>query len=192
VLRLLSTAIVVFAPTLAFAHPGHGAAGIAAGFAHPMGGIDHVLAMVAVGCLAAQMGGRALWALPAAFIGMMVAGGALGMAGIALPFVETGIALSLVCFGVAIAAGLRLPVAAGAAFVGLFALFHGHAHGAEMPETATGLEYGLGFVAATALLHLAGVGIGHALAWSGHSNRPARIAGAATALVGIGLLAGAV
>jgi urease accessory protein len=146
---------------------------------------------VAVGVLAAQLGGRALWALPVAFVSMMAVGGAIGMAGTAMPFTEAAIALSIVALGAAIAFGMRLPLVATMAAVGLFAIFHGHAHGAEMPETASGLAYGAGFVLATALLHLTGIGLGLAL------GRPAfaavtRVAGGATAVAGLALLGGVI
>ncbi|GJD51864.1 hypothetical protein OPKNFCMD_4623 [Methylobacterium crusticola] len=183
------TALLVLVPQAAFAHAGHGdAAGLAQGFAHPLGGADHLLAMVAVGLLAAARGGRALWAVPLAFLGMMALGGALGAAGTALPFVEAGIGLSVVAFGLAAALGAGLPLAAAAALVGFFALFHGHAHGAEMPETASGLAYGLGFLAATALLHAAGLGLG-LLAGRFGRGRAVPLAGAAVALSGIAVLA---
>jgi urease accessory protein len=137
----------------------HGA-GFAQGFLHPFGGIDHLLAMVAVGLWAAQRGGRALWAVPGAFVAMMAVGGIAGAFGVTLPLVELGIALSLIVLGAAVALSIRLPVAAAAALVGLFALFHGHAHGSELPETESALAYGLGFVAATASLHGFGIAIG--------------------------------
>jgi urease accessory protein len=191
-LRLFTVALAALAPTLAFAHPGHvESVGLAHGFLHPVSGLDHVLAMVAVGVLAAQLGGRALWALPVAFVSMMAVGGAIGMAGTAMPFTEAAIALSIVALGAAIAFGMRLPLVATMAAVGLFAIFHGHAHGAEMPETASGLAYGAGFVLATALLHLTGIGLGLAL------GRPAfaavtRVAGGATAVAGLALLGGVI
>jgi urease accessory protein len=158
-----SLALVVVAATAsgAAAHTfGAQGAGFAQGFLHPFGGIDHLLAMVAVGLWAAQRGGRALWAVPAAFVAMMAVGGVAGASGVTLPLVELGIAVSLVVLGAAVAFSIRLPIAAAAALVGLFALFHGHAHGAELPETASALAYGLGFVAATASLHGLGVAIG--------------------------------
>lgn len=148
-------------PSAALAHPGHdGMVGAAAGFAHPFGGADHLLAMLAVGLIAALRGGRALWAVPLAFLAMMGLGAGLGMAGLALPFVESAILASLVAFGVLALLSRRLPTALLAGLVGAFAVFHGHAHGAEMPETASGLAYALGFVGATALLHAAGLGLG--------------------------------
>lgn len=142
----------------AFAHTGVGAAsGFAAGFTHPVLGLDHVLAMIAVGILAAQMGGRSLWLVPAAFVAMMAVGGLMGVAALGLPFVEIGIVGSVIVLGAVIAAGRQLPVALAMTLVGGLALFHGHAHGTEMPVTASGLEYGIGFMIATAALHAAGI-----------------------------------
>jgi urease accessory protein len=182
----------------AAAHTGVGAtAGITHGFMHPIGGFDHILAMVAVGLFAwllsvGTAGRKALWLVPAAFVGMMAVGGALGMAGVAVPYVELGIALSAVVIGGLVALGRSLPVAVAMAVVGAFAIFHGHAHGTEMPAALSGLTYALGFMLATALLHglgiLAGVGIGKASA--AHGTRVVRIGGAVTALAGFGILGG--
>ena len=141
------------------AHPGHGG-GFTHGFAHPLLGLDHLLAMLAVGLWSAQLGGRARWAVPAAFVGVMALGGALGMAGVGLPLAEQGIAASVLILGLLIAAAVRLPLAAGVALAGIFALCHGYAHGAEMPGTAAGAVYALGFAGATALLHGCGFGLG--------------------------------
>ena len=186
ILPLLAVTLALL-PQAALAHPGHGASGVEAGFLHPIAGADHVLAMVAVGLLAALRGGRALWALPAAFLALMSVGAGLGMAGVVLPYAETGIALSIVAFGIAAMAGLRAPVTALAVLVGGFALFHGYAHGAEMPETASGLGFGIGFLAATALLHAAGIGLGIAGARLG-SGRTAPALGAGIATAGLALL----
>lgn len=180
-------------PSLAFAHTGHGAtSGFTHGFAHPIGGLDHVLAMVLVGMLAFQFGGRALYALPASFVGLMAGGGALGIAGIDIPFVETGIALSIVVLGAAVALLLKGPLVAAMALVGLFAIFHGHAHGAEMPADSSSLAYGTGFMLATALLHAAGLGFGFALARIGAANGGAvlRVTGGAAAGLGVAVLTG--
>ena len=156
--------ILIFAPSLARAHTGVGAVhGLANGLMHPLTGLDHLCAMIAVGLWAAQCGGRALWAVPLTFVSVMTFGAALGMAGIPLPFTETGIIASVLILGVLIAAAVRLPLAVSMSIVGLFALCHGHAHGAEMPANASGLTYGLGFVAMTALLHLVGIGWGLAM-----------------------------
>jgi urease accessory protein len=182
-------AALVLLPQAALAHPGHGAAtGAEAGFLHPLMGADHILAMMAVGLVAALKGGRALWALPLSFLAMMSAGAALGMAGVALPYIETGIALSIVVFGLAAIVGLRAPVALLAAVVGVFAVFHGYAHGAEMPETASGLSFGLGFLMATALLHGAGLGLG-AVATRIGPSRVAPALGAGVVTAGLALLA---
>ncbi|MDZ4736714.1 MAG: HupE/UreJ family protein, partial [Rhodospirillaceae bacterium] len=165
---ILGIAAILFAATFstgALAHTDAGATtGFAYGFGHPIGGLDHVLAIVAVGLFAYLLKGNALWLVPAAFVGMMAVGGIIGVFGIPVPMVELGIALSVVVIGGLIAFGKSIPIAAAMAVVGMFAIFHGHAHGAEMPETTSGLVYGLGFMLATALLHgvgiLAGFGIG--------------------------------
>jgi urease accessory protein len=194
-LRLGLAALGALAPALAFAHVGIGSTnGLVHGFSHPIGGTDHILAMVAVGIFAAGLGGRALWAVPLAFMGFMTFGGALGMLGAPLPFVETGIALSIVALGLAVAVKLDWPVAAAMAMVGLFAVFHGHAHGTEMPLGASGAAYAFGFLAATGLLHLAGIGIGFAIGKTGkaYTQRITQASGAALALAGIGVLTGLV
>lgn len=159
----------------------HGA-GFAAGVAHPFLGLDHLLAMVAVGLWAAQRGGRALWAVPLAFIGMMAFGALLALAGVALPGVEAGIAVSVLILGLLIASSARLPVLASMLLVGAFAVFHGHAHGAELPQTASVALYGLGMMAATAALH--GLGIGLGLAFKRLPGMALRVAGSAIAAAG--------
>ncbi|MEP7241785.1 MAG: HupE/UreJ family protein [Devosia sp.] len=189
----LLVAIGVLVPTAAFAHPGHGPEiGALAGFLHPMSGLDHILCMVAVGVFAFVLGGRALWLVPLSFVGMMAVGFLLGAGGVDLPFVELGIGLSSVVIGAAAAWGKPMPVAGAMALVGVFAVFHGHAHGAEMPADAGGLEFALGFMAATALLHLAGIAGALGVArLAGRYGRPlARIAGIAFAIGGVGVLAG--
>ncbi|HEX6094490.1 MAG TPA: HupE/UreJ family protein [Dongiaceae bacterium] len=164
-------------------------AGAAQGFAHPLSGLDHILAMVAVGLWAAQIGRRALWVLPLAFPLAMAAGGLLGMSAVTLPGVETGIAASVALLGllVALAARPQLPLAIG--LVALFALFHGHAHGAELPAAASPLLYGLGFVAATVVLHLTGLAIGQALKLP-RGQLAVRAGGAGIAAAGAFLLLG--
>jgi urease accessory protein len=178
-------ALASLSPTLAHAHylPG-GAHGFTSGFSHPLFGLDHVLAMVAVGLWAAQLGGRSRWLVPAAFVGLMTVGGALGMAGVPVPLVETGILTSVLVLGALIAAAVRLPAFAGMALVGLFAIFHGHAHGTEIPLAASGLTYALGFMLATATLHLCGIGLG-TLAQKHMAAPTLRFAGAAIAVAGI-------
>jgi urease accessory protein len=180
-LALLGALVLLF-PVLAQAHPGHDVTwGFSGGFAHPLFGWDHLLAMTAVGLWSAQLGGRARWFVPGAFVGVMALAAVFGHYFGTIPGTEQGIAASILILGLLIASAARLPVAAGMAVVAGFAVFHGVAHGAEMPPTAGGLSYGVGFVLATALLHAAGLGLGAAL-----KSRPAisRIAGGAAAVVG--------
>jgi urease accessory protein len=177
----------------AFAHTGvDHAHGFMHGFLHPIGGLDHTLAMVTVGLLAVHLGGRALWLLPATFILIMTAGGILGIDGVRIPYVEIGIASSVIALGLMFASGMTIPVGLAMGIVGFFAIFHGHAHGAEMPASASGLSYAIGFMVATAALHAIGIGIGLAIAAAGRkmSVRAARMSGGAIALAGVGLLAG--
>ena len=192
-MRALITLLLIALPTAAFAHTGHGdTAGLAYGFMHPIGGLDHVLAMVAVGVFAYVLGGRALWLVPVSFVVMMAVGFVLGVAQVDVPFVELGIALSSVVIGGAAALGRPMPVAAAATLVGVFAIFHGHAHGAEMPTNAAGFEYAVGFMLATGLLHLVGIGAAMGVArLVGKYGKPvAQVAGGVFALGGIGVLAG--
>ncbi len=150
-------------------------AGLVDGVVHPFGGFDHLVAMVAVGLWAAQLGGRALWRLPAAFVAVMAMGGLGGGAVGSLPIVEIGIAGSVLALGLFIALAARPPLALGMAIVGAFALFHGVAHGSELAQTASPWAYALGFIAATTTLHVLGIGLGRlmesrvagALRWSG-------------------------
>lgn len=194
VVSLIAASAALMTPAAAFAHTGVGeTSGFAHGFMHPIGGLDHVLAMVMVGVLAAQIGGRALWLVPATFVAVMALGGALGVAGLPLPFVEIGIALSVVVLGGMVALRRETSMLAAAGIVGLFAVFHGYAHGAEMPVDASGLSYAAGFMAATALLHAAGIGLGMAITRLSTVTGPAlvRSAGALAAVAGLGLLTGA-
>lgn len=157
-------AAILLLPSLAHAHVGVGeTSGFLHGMGHPLSGLDHICAMVAVGLWAAQMGGRAIWAVPLTFVSVMALGGALGMLGFHVPFVETGIVISVLALGVLIAASVHLPLAVSIVVVGLFAIFHGHAHGAEMPETSSGFGYAAGFIIATAFLHACGIGLGIAI-----------------------------
>lgn len=185
--RLIAAASVLLAAMPASAHTlGASGAGFAAGFAHPAGGLDHLLAMVAVGLWAAQSGGRALWTVPAAFMGAMLLGGAMGLAGVALPGIELGIGASVMVLGLLVALAVRAPAALSMAVVGVFALFHGHAHGAEMPEAAAPVLYALGFFLATGLLHASGL----AGAFLVRNAQLVRVAGCAIALSGVVLLLG--
>jgi urease accessory protein len=180
-------------PTAAVAHTGVGDAhGFIHGFAHPIGGIDHILAMVAVGVFAVVLGGRALWLVPLSFVGMMAVGFQLGANGVTLPYAELAIALSSVVIGGVAALGRKMPVVAAMALVGGLAAFHGWAHGTEMPADAGALTYALGFVAATTLLHAAGIAASMSVAvvTGRYGKAIARVAGGVFALGGIGVLAG--
>ena len=158
------------------------------GALHPLGGLDHLAAMISVGLWAALAGGRRVWVWPVAFVLMMLVGGFIGHAGIAFPAVEPAIALSVIVLGLAVALGIKAPLAAGAVLIGAFALFHGHAHGAEAPAEGW-LGYAAGFATATALLHVVGIAIGLAIARL-TSRRPAQVIGAATAALGVFLMIG--
>lgn len=189
----LPATLVALLPTAVMAHTGVGdVGGFAHGFWHPITGLDHVLAMVLVGMLAWQLGGRALWLVPSTFVLVMAGGGALAVAGVAVPLVELGIALSVVVLGAAVAFGIRAPVAVAMGIAGLFAVFHGQAHGAEMPVDASGLGYGIGFMIATALLHLGGLGLGYLVGAAGDRyGVVVRSAGGLAAIAGIAILTGA-
>lgn len=159
--KIALPAVLLCLPLFAQAHTGAGPAqDFSDGLRHPLYGLDHLLAMIAVGLWAAQAGGRALWAIPASFAGLMIVGGGLGMLHFPLPMVEAGILASVFLLGLLVAFAVRLPAWGGALLAGIFALFHGYAHGAEMPAAASGLSYAAGFLLATALLHLAGIALG--------------------------------
>lgn len=184
---LVSVLVVLVAPSLAQAHVGVGqTSGVLHGLWHPLSGPDHVAAMVAVGLWAAQRGGRAVWVVPVTFVAMMPVGGLLGAMGIIVPFVEPGIVASMIVLGVLITAAVPMPLVAMSLLVGLFAIFHGHAHGAEIPETVSGLAYAVGFVLATGLLHCCGIGFG-LYARRFVDAQPIRYAGGAIAALGIAL-----
>ena len=187
---LIAAAVLMASAAPAFAHLNpdeHGS--FAAGFSHPLFGLDHILAMVAVGLWAAQIGGRALWLVPSAFVALMAAGFSLATAGIHFPFVEPAIHASVVALGLLVAMAVRLDAAASAAVVGLFALFHGHAHGGEL-GSAGALPFAIGFMLATAALHAAGIGLGVALGRLSGGGTLARILGGLTALAGTALIFG--
>lgn len=191
--RMLKFLIVslLFTPTAALAHPAiGGSSGFAHGFMHPLSGLDHQLAMILVGMFAYQLGGRALWALPLTFVSVMALGGVLGAFNLAVPFVEIGIALSVIVLGLVVAFGVMAPIAAALAAISLFAIFHGHAHGTEMPLAASDLAFGLGFMLATAVLHIAGIGFGYALGASRFGQKAYRVVGGISAVAGAFLLAG--
>lgn len=183
-------AIALLAAGPALAHTGAGeAGGFASGFLHPLLGPDHVIAMVAVGLWGVFLGAPAIWVLPIVFPLIMALGGALGMMGVPLPAVETGIALSAVVLGLCVLLALKPPLPVAAVIVGAFAIFHGYAHGAEMPEAASAVSFALGFVIATGLLHLAGILLGSLARWN--AGRIAiRTAGGLIALAGGAFLTG--
>ena len=180
-----SLTLLLLLPGIAAAHTGVGTTtGFIHGFAHPLGGVDHLLAMLAVGLWAAQIGGRAVWTVPATFVAVMILGGALGFSGLAVPYIEEGILLSVLVLGLLVAASFRFSLPASMLTVALFAVFHGHAHGAEMPLAAGAAAYTAGFALATALLHFAGIGFG-LLARKINIEKATRVAGSAIALGGL-------
>jgi urease accessory protein len=188
---LVFLSLVAFAalPGVAQAHVGLGSTnGFLDGVVHPFSGLDHLCAMFGVGLWAAQRGGRGIWLLPVAFVIVMTVGGLLGMAHVFIPFIEPGIIASVLVVGLLVATAIRLPLAASACLVALFALFHGHAHGAEMPSAAAGFWYGVGFACSTMALLFCGVGLGLAARRS-QATWPFRYSGAAIVTCGIGLCA---
>lgn len=194
--RIYSLALLALlvAPGTALAHTGVGAThGLVHGLMHPVTGLDHVLAMVAIGVLAATLGGRAIWLIPASFVAMAATGGLAGASHLAVPYVEIGISVSVIVLGLVVALQARLPVAGLMAMAGLFGLYHGFAHGAEMPADASSLAYGAGFLAATIALHAAGIGLGFGINSLGArpAARLAQAGGAAMATAGVMLLIGA-
>ena len=193
--KIVGTALALWCLTSgpAFAHVGQGhMVGFAYGFAHPLSGLDHIIAMVAVGLYAANLGGRNLWLVPSAFVATMIFGGILGYSGFPLPLVERGIGLSVVVMSMAVAAGVNLPTAGAMALISLFALFHGHAHGSEGVELTSFLPYAAGFIIATTLLHLAGIGLGLGLDKFGTtvSRTLKRAVGVAGAFAGVAIISG--
>ena len=177
--------LVLLSGPAALAHPQKSeAVGFLTGFRHPISGLDHVLAMVAVGLWGAQLRSPAIWLLPVAFPMVMAMGGMLGLMGVSLPGVEYGIALSAVLLGAAVMFEVRPPLGVAAALVGFFAIFHGHAHGTELPPGQSALLYSMGFVIATGCLHALGIAIGtvHRWAWG---KRLVRVAGGLVAVGGV-------
>ncbi len=182
---VLGAAMLAFVPAIALAHQEAGqAAGFLSGLMHPISGFDHVLAMVAVGLWGAVLGSPAIWVLPVAFPVVMAFGGLMGLLGIPVPGVEIGIAVSAIVLGAMVLAQLRPPLWLAATLVAFFAIFHGHAHGRELPEGASALLYSLGFVVATGLLHLVGILLGEAHRWAA-GRQVVRAAGGGVALAGL-------
>lgn len=184
---LCALALMVWLP-VAHAHTDGGTVGgFATGFMHPILGWDHVIAMVAVGLWGAFLGAPAIWVLPVVFPLVMAFGGALGVMGVPLPGVEIGIAISAIVIGGMVAGAIRPPIGVAAVIVGAFGIFHGHAHGTELPTAADPMAYSLGFVVATGLLHLCGIAIGAMTRWSAGTT-VIRALGGAIALGGCGFL----
>ncbi len=185
----LAAAIV---PDAALAHEGEALpfGSFLGGLTHPVLGFDHLLAMVSVGMLSAQIGGRAIWTVPATFVAVMAAGAAIGLSQIGLPVFEVGIAMSVIVLGFAIAAGRRLPVLMAMVGVALFAVFHGYAHGVEMPAIAEPVRYAAGFLAGTAAIHIAGVFVGDISQHYERGKLALRVLGGLIAAVGLLLITG--
>ena len=174
-------------PTTVYAHDGSNVpfGGFLAGLVHPVLGYDHFLAMLSVGILSAQIGGRAIWTVPATFVGVMAGGGALGLLGPGFNFIELGIAVSLIILGIVIAAERRLAIGVAMVAVGVFATFHGYAHGSEVPTTAEPFLYALGFLTGTALIHILGVVIGDVAKHYEKGKMILRGGGAMVAFIGV-------
>ena len=185
--KAFAALVLLLAPAIAMAHPGHGDNGLVAGIGHPIGGLDHLLAMLAVGLWAAQQSGAARWALPVSFVGTMLIGGVLGFAGLELPALESGIAASVLALGLGVALAVRPPLVLAVAATAAFALFHGVAHGLELPEMSSPGAYAAGFVIATAALHAVGYAVVRLLPQA--AAPLVRLAGAVSAAAGVWLLA---
>jgi urease accessory protein len=186
-LPIIFAALLLATP--AFAHTGEGSGGFLAGLAHPVFGPDHVVAMVAVGLWGAFLGAPAIFLLPIVFPLVMAFGGVLGILGLPLPAVETGIASSAIVLGAMVALAARPPLWIAAVLVGAFAIFHGYAHGKELPDGANAVAFSAGFVIATGLLHLTGVAFGLLTHWPA-GRLAVRGAGGVIALVGLAYLGG--
>lgn len=182
-LKILS--LLLLLPNAVMAHTGAiETTGLLQGLSHPIGGLDHLLAMLAVGLWASQIGGRALWAIPSSFVIVMMIGGMISLSGLQIPFVETGILLSILVLGTLIAGAFKFPVIFSAITVAMFALFHGHAHGSEMPAMSTAISYIIGFSLATIMLHALGLALG-VLLQKANLKKIDRFAGAAIVLSGL-------
>lgn len=185
----IAVVAVLVSATPALAHAGAIDGGLIGGFTHPLFGPDHVVAMVAVGLWGAFLGQPAIWLLPVVFPLVMAFGGALGILGVPIPHVETGIALSAIVLGAMVVFALRPPLWIAAVLVGAFAIFHGHAHGVELPASADPVAFSIGFVVATGLLHVTGIAFGLLARWPA-GRIAVRVAGGAIALAGFAFLDG--
>ena len=182
--------IDIFSPMLAHTSAGGGALG---GFLHPLKGLDHLLAMLTVGLISAQMGGRSIWTIPTTFVGVMALGGLIGLLGIGIPLVEYGIAASVIVLGIALLSKATLPEWVAMIAVGIFAVFHGHAHGAELPAVSSvviAIAYVVGFLVATAGLHVIGALIGYIMLRNERSALLLRGSGLLIAIAGVFILFG--
>lgn len=188
---LLTAFLILFLVPIASAHTDVATlrGGFMTGFLHPVSGLDHLVAMVAVGLWGAFLGKPAIWILPIVFPLVMAFGGALGVAGVVIPYIETGIALSGLLLGLAVAFAIRPPIWIAAIIVGGFAIFHGHAHGTELPKATSPLIYSIGFVIGTGLLHLVGIVFGELTRWQ-WGEYVVRTGGSIIALIGLAFLAG--
>lgn len=191
--RIVLATLAALLPGIALAHEANTIkfGSFLGGLTHPVLGPDHFLAMVSVGIVSAQIGGRAIWTVPATFVGVMAAGGVLGLLDVGLSAIEVGIASSVLVLGLAIAADRRVPVALAMASVALFAIFHGYAHGAEMPTVAEPVRYAAGFLTGTAALHVLGVIVGDISQHYARGKVLLRYAGGAIAGVGAWFLVAA-
>ena len=188
----LSLSLLLILSSAAFAHTGEGiSGGFISGFLHPIAGLDHVTAMVAVGILGAFLGRPAIWVLPVVFPLVMAFGGILGIMGVPIPYIETGIAASSIVLGLIIVLALKMPLWVASVLVAAFAIFHGYAHGTELPGAANPMSYSVGFVISTGLLHLAGIAIGELIRWPA-GVIVARAVGGLIALAGVGFLTGTI
>ena len=189
---VILTMLLSMIPSVVYAHDGSNVpfGGFLSGLVHPVLGYDHLLAMLSVGILSAQIGGRAIWTVPATFVSVMALGGALGLIDIGLTSTELGIAASLVLLGLIIAAERRLPILLAMAGVGFFAVFHGYAHGTEMPTTAEPALYAAGFLTGTALIHIAGLVIGDIAKHYEQGKVALRVGGGLIAMVGVLFIVG--
>ena len=178
---------ISFVPSTVYAHEGGNLplGGFLSGLVHPVLGYDHLLAMLSVGILSAQIGGRAIWTVPATFVSVMAIGGVLGLIDIGISITEIGIALSLVILGSIIASERRLPIVLAMIGVGFFAIFHGYAHGTEMPQTAQPVTYAFGFLTGTALIHIAGVLVGDISKRYQRGPQVLQVGGGLIAIVGL-------
>lgn len=184
------TCVLLCISSVAYGHEGAGiAGGFVSGFAHPILGWDHVAAMVAVGLWGAFLGSPAIWILPVVFPLVMAFGGALGVMGIPIPSIETGIAVSAIVLGAMVAFAIRPPLWVAAILVGVFAIFHGHAHGTELPSAANPLAYSAGFVISTGMLHLSGIAFGLLVRWPA-GKIAVRTFGVFISIAGVGFLTG--